>query len=240
MVKEILEKAPEAVNSIAKAPPKWDAGKSPLLLSIEYTDLEIANYLLTKGADVNFMEPDDGLSWIQHRRMPVLSQTIVKFYSILKGIHRKYDGEKHIEFLSSLLSLGADPNLNDNCETTAWMHTIFSARELLCREDDENREKISKLTTSILEMLIENGADIYYIGEEKMNELYRKFIQNVIFNQDICQGVEDNEKEQWKKSWGSMESIVRPFYMKNNPYYGESVSVETQDFFEHLAEEAKG
>lgn len=73
---KILGKNPKAVNCIATAPPKKDNGQSPLQVSIKTGNLVIAQYLMKEGADVNYMEPDDGLPPIRSYRCPVLFDAI--------------------------------------------------------------------------------------------------------------------------------------------------------------------
>ena len=55
-VKKILEDKPSLISCTAKAPPKSDDGKSLLQVAIKDGTAEIADYLLDRGADVDFME----------------------------------------------------------------------------------------------------------------------------------------------------------------------------------------
>jgi len=51
-----LERKPELVHCISGAAPQKDAGQSLLQVALKTGNLHIAEYLLLKGADVNFME----------------------------------------------------------------------------------------------------------------------------------------------------------------------------------------
>ena len=55
----LLDKKPELIACTAKAPPKKDVGQSPLQVAIKTNNYVIAHLLLDRGADVNFMEPED-------------------------------------------------------------------------------------------------------------------------------------------------------------------------------------
>ena len=58
-VKSILEKKFELVNCVSGALPKKDHGQSPLQVALKTGKYEIADYLISHGADVNFMEEED-------------------------------------------------------------------------------------------------------------------------------------------------------------------------------------
>ena len=51
-VAAILDKKPELIACLAKAPPKKDDGQSPLMVAIKSDHLEAAHLLLDRGADV--------------------------------------------------------------------------------------------------------------------------------------------------------------------------------------------
>ena len=70
-IKQILAKNPEVIDSIATPPPKKDEGQSPLQVAIKVGNLEIAHYLIEKGADANHMEPDNGVPWNQCFKCPL-------------------------------------------------------------------------------------------------------------------------------------------------------------------------
>ena len=55
-VAQILDKKPELIACLAKAPPKKDDGQSPLMVTIKSDNPEVAHLLLDRGADVNFRD----------------------------------------------------------------------------------------------------------------------------------------------------------------------------------------
>ncbi len=69
----LLEKKPELITCTAKQPPKKDDGQSPLQVALKCGQLAIAELLLDRNADVNFIEsPDCCNEW----RAPVLHDAI--------------------------------------------------------------------------------------------------------------------------------------------------------------------
>lgn len=55
-VTRILDKNPDLISCLAVAPPKKDNGQSPLMVAIKSDNVEVANLLLERGADVNFQD----------------------------------------------------------------------------------------------------------------------------------------------------------------------------------------
>ncbi len=56
LVKELIDKNSNLLFARNFAPPKKDDGQSPLQVALKTGNLEIAAYLIAKGADVNFIE----------------------------------------------------------------------------------------------------------------------------------------------------------------------------------------
>ena len=71
-VKELLGKKPSLISCTAKQPPKKDDGQSPLQVAIKSSNFTIAEYLISIGADVNFIEQSDVNEW----HAPVLHDCI--------------------------------------------------------------------------------------------------------------------------------------------------------------------
>ena len=81
-VKNIIEKRPDLLNCIAGPQPKKDHGQSLLQVAFKTGKLDIADYLIEKGIDVDFMEAEDDDPGL---RVPVLfdaRQLLMFFVSI--------------------------------------------------------------------------------------------------------------------------------------------------------------
>lgn len=107
-VRRIIEKKPELVNCISKAPPKKDDGQSALQVAIKngggWHDTRIISYLLDKGADVNFMEDDRGLKPQEIACYPALMDMVYAVCMNMSPLYFHYSREdtktKANEFLA--------------------------------------------------------------------------------------------------------------------------------------------
>ena len=79
-VKNIIEKRPDLLNCIAGPQPKKDHGQSLLQVAFKTGKLDIADYLIEKGIDVDFMEAEDDDPGL---RVPVLFDAITATIDVL-------------------------------------------------------------------------------------------------------------------------------------------------------------
>lgn len=121
-VKQIIEHKPELVNCVAKQPPKKDDGQSPLQVSLKTGAFEIAEYLIDKGADLNFMEDS---SCCNAWRAPVIHDAInaavmnsrwntndnIRGFRVFST---EQDARRAYRILEKMLTLGADVNALDS------------------------------------------------------------------------------------------------------------------------------
>lgn len=155
-VKAIIEKNPEAVNSVAVPPPKKDNGQSPLQVALKIGALEIADYLINNGADINFMEAEDDDPGV---RCPVLNDAI---RAVLMSLCYKNFDESDGSFIivEKLLERGADPNQRASNGFDALNAAISDAEYIL-----ENNiysiswEKAAQQLVKLFDLLIQYGAD---------------------------------------------------------------------------------
>ncbi len=133
-VRTLLHRNPGLVACTAKAPPKKDAGQSPLQVACKTGAIDIAHLLLDCGADVNFIEAEDcGNAW----RMPVLQDAInCAVMSSRWNTHDSVFGlqvfstqekaDKAFGLLKRMLEMGADVHAVDTYgNDAAWR---FSAQ----------------------------------------------------------------------------------------------------------------
>ena len=83
-VAAILDKKPDLISCLAKAPPKKDDGQSPLMVAIKSDNLEVAHLLLDRGADIHdFIPPnEEGLSQVS-----VILRNMEEGRELLDGLH---------------------------------------------------------------------------------------------------------------------------------------------------------
>jgi hypothetical protein len=161
-VERILSKHPEAVNAVSGPKPKKDHGQSPLQVAFKTGRLEIANYLMDHGADVNFIEtPDEDPGM----RAPVLFDAITCAIDSL--CYKAFDtSEKAMSCIERMLREGADVNKRAAMERSAigwnaidW--TIHRAMQIIGSPTvyPQSQEMVRKQTARILDLLIRYGAD---------------------------------------------------------------------------------
>lgn len=250
---------PELVNCIAEAPPKMDEGQSALQVAIKngggWHDTRIISYLLDKGADVNFREDDKGLRIQEISCWPVLMDMAQAVYMNATELYFKYDPEetknKADEFIAvfqRMLELGADPNMTDNRLYPVWSYVLGDGYEghHTGRHETNNEEYnafLADITKRLMDLMIAHGANIYreYItypmDDPRYTDWYSIVLQsqilinNLVFNRELTYGLPEKAQYCAKRKW---IDLMRPYYEKDNPYYGAVVSEERKQFFQEL------
>lgn len=174
IVKELLQKKPDLIFSVAAPPPQKDNGQSPLQVAIKSSNPEIADYLLGIGADVNFMEDDS----VGGTRMPALHDAInatLTFFSY----HKPEKSDVYFELLKKMMESGADVHKCDSSGFNAWHHSLHQANRMLdnmhvnietaekngmpCTPEQAKRELelAQARVEELLSLLIGHGSDIH-------------------------------------------------------------------------------
>ena len=157
-VKAIIEKKPALVNCVATPPPQKDSGQSPLQVAIKISAVEIVNYLIESGADVNFMEAEDDYSGL---RCPVLHIAVIKVMRSLCYHGKRVDeSDWGIKIVEELLKRGADPNKKASNGFDALNMTISDAEYVLDNDIySDSWEKAEQQLVKLFDLLIQYGAD---------------------------------------------------------------------------------
>lgn len=178
-VKQIIEAKPELVNCVAKQPPKKDDGQSPLQVSLKTGAFEIAEYLIDKGADLNFMEDS---SCCNAWRAPVIHDAINA--AVMRSrwntndkilgfrvFSTEQEAKKAYRILEKMLELGADINALDSYGNSGIWRFCLQAAQILpsynysshCESDDRIFTKeLEEDLTRILHLLSQYHADFSY------------------------------------------------------------------------------
>ncbi len=177
-VKELIEKKPELVNCTAKQPPKKDDGQSPLQVALKTGQTAIASYLISRGADVNFIETSSCNAW----RAPAVHDAIncavmfcrwnmddpVLGYRVFST---KEKAEEALAVLKKMTELGADVNALDSYGNSGLNRFALQARQILPAYNyAEHRETEGRTFTpelhedlsNVLRVLKEAGGDPDY------------------------------------------------------------------------------
>lgn len=156
-VKAIIEKKPELVNCVSGPLPKKDHGQSPLQVALKTGNYEIAGYLISHGADINFMEAEDDDPGL---RAPVLFDAINA--AITSLCYERFDeSDVAFEYVKLLVEKGADVNklASNGYDAINWSVTcaelLFERASIYPNAQGAVRKQLAR----ILDLLIENGAD---------------------------------------------------------------------------------
>lgn len=196
LVEEFLAKKTELVSARAKQPPKKDDGQSPLQVALKISAFDIANLLLDKGADVNFIEADDCYNeW----RSPVLHDAIrcavnntrwnVNWEIGNRGLevhHTQEEAEAAYDLLKRLLDKGADVQARDSFGNHAVDVLVGETNQILPTYRWQTKEVLhDRLVTPelqsdlqrIFELLISYGMDTEVV-HPNLNNSSKHFYQD--------------------------------------------------------------
>lgn len=155
---------------------KKDDEQSLLQVANKAGSLEIAHYLIDRGIDVNYMEPDNGIPWPQCFRCPVLIDAVR--FLLSGGWGWKEYAEERMRLVLHLLEKGADPNKSDNGNRNSWDWAIQAYMDAISTVGDaEQRELFTVLAKKVFEVLCQHNYDILNI-DRIYNELknYTNFL----------------------------------------------------------------
>lgn len=194
-VKELIEKKPELVSCVAKQPPKKEDGQSTLQVALKTGQLEIAELLLDKGADVNFIESEDCCNkW----RTPVIHDAInaavmntrwnvdSQLYGGLKVFHTVDEADRSFDLLKRMIGLGADVNALDSYGNSCIWRACLQTRQILptyihteqkLSDDRILTDELKADLSRIFDLLYESGMDGSYIAPN-MTMTAKEFFKN--------------------------------------------------------------
>ncbi len=160
-VEKLLDADPSLVRSTAKAPPKKDDGQSPLQVAFKTGQFDIADLLIDRGADVNFIETSKVNEW----RAPVIHDAIraAVFSSRYRGaggafMHTKEQAERAFASLRKIVQAGADVSARDSYQNNCLMRAALDAHQIVSRPDDTTRETVEDISR-VFALLVAKGAD---------------------------------------------------------------------------------
>lgn len=190
-VASIIEKNPELVNCVATPPPKKDNGQSPLQVATKIGAIEIINYLLEHGADVNFIEAEDDDPGV---RAPVLHDAIRM--TLISLCYKQLDRSDYgIKLVEELLKRGADPNKRASNGFDA-LNTAISDAEYVLEKDiySDTWTKAEQQITKLFDVLIEYGADFnawanhgHFPEPHPMESNKERYLDDFVTREDVVQ-----------------------------------------------------
>ena len=211
-VKELIESNKDLINCISKNGLSRDDGQSPLQVAIKTNNIDIANYLLDVGADVNFIEKESKNKW----KAPIIHDTLRTaiantrwntYNGNLKVFHSKDESDKAFNLLKRIIELGADVNAHDSYNNSCLDRVLLDCKQILPYYDIEKdllsndriiTEEIKDDVSRIIKILIDNGANI---NEKNINsnKSFKDSVNNCVLSKCLTfdinkKGDEKNER----------------------------------------------
>ena len=170
-VRARLDAQPELVAATATSPPKKDDGQAPLQVAIKSGQFDIAQLLIDRGADVNFIETSTLNRW----NTPVLHDAIrAAVFSSRFGRNRALPGEpvdlevmntqeqftRALGVLRRLLESGADVTKMDSMGNPALMRAMLDARQVA---SEPLSADLTQDLRQIFNALLQAGADLEWV-----------------------------------------------------------------------------
>lgn len=217
-IKRIISDKPELLNCVAGQTPKKDHGQSLLQVALKSGNLDIAEYLIDAGIDVNFMEAEDDDPGL---RVPVMFDAItatidslcINQFSTEEEISKKFAiSDKALTLLKRIIDNGADVNKRTSNGMDAINWSLHHAELIMGRPSvyPNSQEKVREQLGFVLDYLIENGAD--YIawcdGGYYPEPCPGPSIKSLFF--DEYEAVNNNEE------YRQIKSFIRDYFASRN------------------------
>jgi ankyrin repeat protein len=166
-VKRIIMDKPELLNCVAGELPKKDHGQSLLQVAFKSGNLDIAEFLIDEGIDVNFMEAEDDDPGL---RTPVLFDAITATidslcankFSKQDELNNKFAAsDRALSLLSRMISNGADVNKRSSNGTSALNWTLHHTNQIIKNPEAYpfSQDKVKEQFKKVYDLLLDNGAD---------------------------------------------------------------------------------
>ncbi len=138
-VRQILDKKPEEVNAVSGPKPKRDQGQSLLQVAIKSGHLDIADLLIDRGADLNFIEEPTELNpFCQPVIQTAGGRAVFDCRRMIKRWNGQYQlysskekADQSFKVFKKMLELGADISQKDSHRGTLLQTILIETKEVL-------------------------------------------------------------------------------------------------------------
>ena len=138
-VRQILDKKPEEVNAVSGDKPKRDQGQSLLQVAIKSGHLDIADLLIDRGADLNFIEEPTELNpFCQPVLQTAGGRAVFDCRRMIKRWNGQYEmysskekADRSFKVFEKMLELGADISQKDSHGGTLSQTILIETKEVL-------------------------------------------------------------------------------------------------------------
>ena len=138
-IRQILDKKPEEVNAVSGDKPKRDQGQSLLQVAIKSGHLDIADLLIDRGADLNFIEEPTELNpFCQPVLQTAGGRAVFDCRRMIKRWNGQYEmysskekADQSFKVFEKMLELGADITQKDSHGGTLLQTILSETKEVL-------------------------------------------------------------------------------------------------------------
>lgn len=138
-VRQILDKKPEEVNAVSGDKPKRDQGQSLLQVAIKSGHLDIADLLIDRGAELNFIEEPTELNpFCQPVIQTAGGRAVFDCRRMIKRWNGQYEmysskekADQSFKVFKKMLELGADISQKDSYGGTLLQNILIETKEVL-------------------------------------------------------------------------------------------------------------
>ena len=138
-VRQILDRKPEEVNAVSGDKPKRDQGQSLLQVAIKSGHLDIADLLIDRGADLNFIEEPTELNpFCQPVIQTAGGRAVFDCMRMIKRWNGQYQlysskekADQSFKVFKKMLELGADISQKDSHRGTLLQTILIETKEVL-------------------------------------------------------------------------------------------------------------
>ena len=227
-VTAILDKKPDLISCLAKAPPKKEDGQSPLMVAIKSDNLEVAHLLLDRGADVNFADAVNpyGINFSAPIWYDAIGQCFMRVGDHVSQA-RKERTRGYFLLLRRLLDMGMDPNQKTSYGLTAWQHALDQYEQFTHRsypsyyveQTKTSNRQLREMLKAVLDELLKHGADIHDFqppNEEGLSHV-SVILRNLEEGRELLDGLYglDPDSDAFKPyttTYRGKERLVTPYY----------------------------
>lgn len=138
-VRQILDRKPEEANAISGSKPKRDQGQSLLQVAIKSGHLDIADLLIDRGGDLNFIEePTEMNPFCQPVIQTAGGRAVFDCRRMIKRWNGQYEmysskekADQSFKVFKKMLELGVDISRKDSHGGTLLQNILIETKEVL-------------------------------------------------------------------------------------------------------------
>lgn len=227
-VAAILDRKPELISCLAKAPPKKDDGQSPLMVAIKSDNPKVAHLLLDRGADVNFR---DAPTQPHSESAPIWYMAVGQCF-MRAGDHvseqSKERSKEYFLLLRRLLDMGMDPNqkfTSDFTSVNAWQQALYEYDHFVhgtypsyyVEQTKTGNRQLREMLKAVLDELLAHGVDIHDFTppNEKGLSVVSVILRNVEEGRELLDGAYglDPDSDAFKPHTvrhGGKDQVIQP------------------------------